>query len=86
MAETILNLIDSGADDAVALAAPDRDPMTYAGLRTLAGKTVSDMNALGIGRNDRGRDCFAEWPGDGRCLYCCWCRCHDSAAQSGLSG
>jgi len=53
MVETILNLIDSGADEAVALAAPDRDPMTYAGLRTLAGKTVSDMNALGIGRNDR---------------------------------
>lgn len=53
MAETILNLIDSGADDAVALSAPDRESMTYAGLRVLAGKTVADMNALGIGRNDR---------------------------------
>lgn len=53
MAETILNLIKSGADDAVALAAPDRSPMTYAGLRTLAADTVAGMNALGIGRNDR---------------------------------
>ena len=53
MAETILNLIKSGVDDAVALAAPDRSPMTYAGLRTLAADTVAGMNALGIGRNDR---------------------------------
>jgi acyl-CoA synthetase (AMP-forming)/AMP-acid ligase II len=53
MAETILNLIKNGADDAVALAAPDRTPMTYGGLRALADKTVSDMNARGIGRNDR---------------------------------
>lgn len=53
MAETILNLIDIGNDDAVALAAPDRDPLTYAGLRALASKTIVDMNAAGIGRNDR---------------------------------
>lgn len=53
MTETIQNLISGGADDAVALAAPDREPMTYAGLRALADKTVSDMNARGIGRNDR---------------------------------
>ena len=53
MAETILNLIGGGVDDAVALAAPDRDPLTYAGLLALASKTISDMNALGIGRNDR---------------------------------
>ncbi|MBT5572150.1 MAG: AMP-binding protein [Alphaproteobacteria bacterium] len=53
MTETILNLIDGGADDAVALAAPDRKPLTYAGLRALAAKTISDMNTLGIGRNDR---------------------------------
>jgi acyl-CoA synthetase (AMP-forming)/AMP-acid ligase II len=53
MAETILNLIGGGVDDAVALAAPDRDSLTYAGLLALASKTISDMNALGIGRNDR---------------------------------
>ena len=40
MTETILNLIDGGADDAVALAAPDRKPLTYAGLRALAAKTI----------------------------------------------
>lgn len=53
MMETILNLIKNGADDAVALAAPDRSPMTYRVLRELAEQTVSDMNARGIGRNDR---------------------------------
>ncbi len=53
MAETILDLIAGGADDAVALAAPERDPLTYAGLRELAAKTVADINGLGIGRNDR---------------------------------
>jgi len=53
MTETILNLIKSGADDAVALAVPDRSPMTYGGLRKLAEQTISDMNVRGIGRNDR---------------------------------
>lgn len=53
MTETIENLISGGADDAIALAAPDREPMTYGSLRALAEKTVADMNARGIGRNDR---------------------------------
>jgi acyl-CoA synthetase (AMP-forming)/AMP-acid ligase II len=53
MAETMLDLIDGGADNAVALAAPNREPLTYAGLRALATKTVSNLNMLGIGRNDR---------------------------------
>ncbi|MEL0144554.1 MAG: AMP-binding protein, partial [Alphaproteobacteria bacterium] len=53
MAETILDLIAGGADDAVALSAPERESLTYAGLRELCAKTVADMNALGIGRNDR---------------------------------
>ncbi|MBO6782278.1 MAG: AMP-binding protein, partial [Alphaproteobacteria bacterium] len=53
MAETILDLIAGGADDAMALAAPEREPLTFAGLRELAEKTVESMNGLGIGRNDR---------------------------------
>ncbi|MFB0922209.1 MAG: acyl--CoA ligase [Alphaproteobacteria bacterium] len=53
MAETILNLIAGGADDAVAITAPDRSSLSYSGLRALAAKTIADMNALGIGRNDR---------------------------------
>jgi len=53
MAETILDLIAGGAGDAVALSAPERESLTYAGLRDLCAKTVADMNALGIGRNDR---------------------------------
>ncbi len=53
MTKTIQNLISRDADDAIALAAPDRKPMTYADLRALAERTVADMNARGIGRNDR---------------------------------
>ncbi len=53
MAETILDLIAGGTDNAVALSAPERESLTYAGLRDLCAKTIADMNALGIGRNDR---------------------------------
>jgi len=53
MTKTIQNLISRDADDAIALAAPDRKPMTYADLRALVERTVADMNARGIGRNDR---------------------------------
>ncbi|CAN0103712.1 unnamed protein product [Discosporangium mesarthrocarpum] len=52
-ATTLNDLIATGADDAVALAAPDRQPLTFAGLRTLVADTVTALNALGVGRNDR---------------------------------
>ncbi len=53
MVSTVSKLIESGADGDIAIAAPDRAPLTYSALRTLVAKTVSDMNNLGIGRNDR---------------------------------
>ena len=53
MATTISELIETGAEDDVAIAAPDRTPLSYGGLRELVAKTVTDMNTLGIGRNDR---------------------------------
>ncbi len=49
---TVTELLDSGADDAVALAAPDRRPMSYAAFRQHIEKTINALNGLGIGRND----------------------------------
>ena len=50
---TIHELLAVGADDAVAIAAPGRVPMTYADLRALIVRTQDALATLGIGRNDR---------------------------------
>jgi acyl-CoA synthetase (AMP-forming)/AMP-acid ligase II len=52
-ADTLNDLIAAGTDGDVALAAPERAPLTFAGLRALVADTVAALNALGIGRNDR---------------------------------
>ena len=50
---TLLELIAHGADDAEAIAAPERAPLTYGGLRRHVGDTVAALNRLGLGRADR---------------------------------
>jgi acyl-CoA synthetase (AMP-forming)/AMP-acid ligase II len=50
---TLDALLRQGKDDAVAIAAPDRKPMTFGALRRLAADTIERLNGLGIGRNDR---------------------------------
>ncbi|HEY4276070.1 MAG TPA: acyl--CoA ligase [Rhizomicrobium sp.] len=52
-ADTIADLMEAGFDAAPAIAAPGQVPLTYAKLRDLARTTVADLNAMGIGRNDR---------------------------------
>src|ERR1043165_6482379 len=52
-ASTVVALLEAGAEDAPAIGAPDRAPLTHRGLRTLAARTVRDLNAMGIGHNDR---------------------------------
>jgi len=52
-ANTIRDLIDAGFDDAPAIGAPGRAPLTYKDLRDLAGATVAELNRMNIGRNDR---------------------------------
>ena len=49
----IPELLGTGTGNAVALSAPDRPDLTYAGLRTHVEATVAALNARGIGRNDR---------------------------------
>ncbi len=51
--QTILDLLQSGHDESIALTAPGRPPLTYAGLRQHVAKTVASLNQMGIGRNDR---------------------------------
>ncbi len=52
-ATTLHALIQAGADEATALSSPGGVPLTFAGLRALAERTVRDFNAHGIGRGDR---------------------------------
>ncbi|HEX6143296.1 MAG TPA: acyl--CoA ligase [Geminicoccaceae bacterium] len=50
--ETIVELIGRGADDAPAIGAIDRPPLTYAGLRGQVDATIRTLNGVGIGRGD----------------------------------
>jgi len=53
MTETIGALIKAHADEAKAIGAADRDWLTFGGLRDLTARTLSSLNALGIGPGDR---------------------------------
>jgi len=50
---TIHDLLGAGAATDAAIRAPGRSTLTYAGLRSLADRTVAALNRIGIGRNDR---------------------------------
>ena len=51
--ETFSQLLGRGDDKATAITAPEGIPLTWAGLRELASRTVDALNAMGIGRGDR---------------------------------
>ncbi|MBT3991709.1 MAG: AMP-binding protein [Rhodospirillaceae bacterium] len=53
MANTVIEIIRSGAADANVLGAPGRPYLTYGGLLDHVEATISGLNARGIGRNDR---------------------------------
>jgi oxalate---CoA ligase len=50
---TLKDLLASGRDDAVAIAAHEARPLTYEGLRVLIERTCATLNDLGIGLGDR---------------------------------
>jgi acyl-CoA synthetase (AMP-forming)/AMP-acid ligase II len=52
-ADTVLDLLSKGRDSANAIGTPGRTWQTYQGLRVLARRTASVLNAIGIGRGDR---------------------------------
>jgi len=50
---TVSGLAEHGAGGEVAIAAPQREPLTYARLRTHMAQVVDSLNGWGIGRSDR---------------------------------
>ncbi len=50
---TVAELLQAGEAGRPAIRAPDRVPLTYAGLRELVGRIVAGLNRIGIGRGDR---------------------------------
>jgi acyl-CoA synthetase (AMP-forming)/AMP-acid ligase II len=50
---TVRALLETGAADAPAIGAPDRDFLPYAGLRAHVDRTIRRLNELGLGRGDR---------------------------------
>jgi oxalate---CoA ligase len=50
---TLLELINQGADQSIALTAEAAAPLTYRQLRYLSGEVKLSLEAVGIGRNDR---------------------------------
>ncbi|MCB1499348.1 MAG: AMP-binding protein [Bauldia sp.] len=50
---SIIDRIAPGRDQAPAILAPDRPPLTHGGLRALIADTAARLNAAGIGRGDR---------------------------------
>jgi len=53
MPSTLQQLLSAGTDTDIAIAAPSRQPLTYRALRELVDGTVSTLNRLGVGCNDR---------------------------------
>ncbi len=51
--ETVLGLIKRGRSSSVAICYENQAPLTYQGFGELAIDTVSALNQIGIGRNDR---------------------------------
>ena len=49
----MIDLLAVGADDATAIGAPGRAPMSFAALRALSADVVASLNGNGIGRGDR---------------------------------
>ncbi len=52
-AQTVRDLVDRGDPEAPAIGAPGRAYLDYAGLREHVDRTVTSLNALGLGRGDR---------------------------------
>ena len=73
MQATLTTLLATGADDAPAIGAPGRRPMSYRELRTLIASTRERLNGLGIGRNDRVAIVLDNGPEMAACFIACAC-------------
>jgi len=71
MQTTMKDLLSAGADTAIAISAPGRTPLTFAGLRALVDGTLASLNALGVGRNDRVGIVLNNGPEMATCFMAC---------------
>jgi acyl-CoA synthetase (AMP-forming)/AMP-acid ligase II len=78
---TLQDLLQAGADDAVAIAAPGRPSLDYRGLRALMVNTTAVLNAGGIGRNDRVAIVLPNGPE----MACCFLACASAVASGPLN-
>ena len=68
---TLQDLLRTGADDDIAIAAPGRPWLDYRALRTLISDTTAALNAAGIGRNDRVAIVLPNGPEMATCFLAC---------------
>ena len=68
---TLTDLLQAGADDAIAIAAPGRAALDYRGLRAQVAATTAALNAAGIGRNDRVAIVLPNGPEMATCFLAC---------------
>ena len=71
MQTTLKDLLATGADNAPAISAPSRLPLSFGALRTLIDATLVQLNALGIGRNDRVAIVLPNGPEMASCFMAC---------------
>ncbi len=71
MSFSLRDLLASGSEDAPAISAPGRSPLAFGALRSLITQTVDQLNALGIGRNDRVAIVLANGPEMATCFMAC---------------
>ena len=73
MEATLIRMLATTADEAVAISAPGRPAIHYSALRALVQRTLADLNALGIGRNDRLAIVLANGPEMATCFISAAC-------------
>ena len=73
MQTSLTHMLQTAPDAAVAISAPGRPALQYAGLRSLVGRTLGMLNAQGIGRNDRLAIVLANGPEMATCFISAAC-------------
>jgi acyl-CoA synthetase (AMP-forming)/AMP-acid ligase II len=71
MLTTLRELLASSPNDAPALSAPDRSPLTHAGLRAQIERTLGQLNGIGIGRGERVAIVLPNGPEMAACFISC---------------
>ena len=71
MSSRLKDLLAVGADSAIAISAPGRPPMTHGALRVQIQSTLTQLNALGLGRNDRVAIVLDNGPEMASCFMAC---------------